>query len=359
MRILDRYLVRQVLPVWLWCLMVFISLSCLIDFFGQLDEILRYQVPAKTVFQYYLNFAPLVFVRASPMALLFAVAFIATRLARYQEFLAMNASGTSLLRASLPFLFVGWLGSLCVFLVNDRLVPQSMATYQRIRQEAFRGHPEDGVDNVAVMDNFNRLYHARKLDLQNHELSDLTILEHDWQNRPTKNLYASRAIWTKHGWLVLYGRIYRVGPGGQIQGEPEQFVERLLSYPVTPETFIQPEARPETMPYGQLRLLIARFRNLGMNNLKRYRAELLAKLTLPVMNLIVCLLGFAGSTQPQLRGHLRGLGMSLGWGLVYYVVVAIAQGLAKQVPIILVPLTMWAPHVAAVWWSLRVLRKVQ
>lgn len=359
MRILDRYVAKQLLPVWLWCLIVFIFLSCLIDLFEHLDEILRYRVPLETILQYYANFTPLVFVRASPLALLLTCAFIATRLTRHQEFLAMNASGTSLLRASVPFLFVGWLASLCVFFVNERLVPQTTAVYEWLRQEAFRGeNSNQPVENVAMMDAMNRLYHARELDLKGKELHDLTILEHDRQNHPIKSLYASRAVWTKHGWLLLYGRIYRMGARGELRGNPEPFVERLIAYPVSPKSFTQPESRPETMRFGQLRLLIARLKQIGITNVRRYQVELLAKLSLPLMNLVICLVGFAGSTRPQLRSHLQGLGTSLGWGILYYLGVGVGHSIGKQ-GILFAPvfLAVWAPHALAVWWCLRVLRR--
>jgi lipopolysaccharide export system permease protein len=359
MRILDRYAVRQLLPVWIWCLIVFVFLSCLIDLFEHLDEILRYHIPPETVLQYYLNFIPLVCVRASPLALLLSGAFVASRLSRYQELLAMNASGTSLLRASVPFLFAGWVVSLCVFAVNELVVPQTSTVYERLRQEAFRGREtRQTVENVAIMDSFNRLYHARKLDLKAKELHGLTILEHDWHNRPTKSLYATRAMWTKHGWLLLDGTIARVGPRGISQGDPEPFIERLISYPVTPESFSQPEAHPETMRYGQLRLLIARLKQTGMANVRRYAVELASKLTLPLMNLVVCLIAFAGSTQPQLRGNLRGLGISLGWGLLYYVFVGFWEGIGKK-GVLLIPVfvAVWTPHVLAVGGCLRVLRR--
>ena len=269
----------------------------------------------------------------------------------------MNASGTSLVRASVPFLFVGWLVSLLVFVVNDHVVTVTSAVYERLRQEAFRGRQaNEARENVAVMDSFNRLYHARALDLRGRELRDLTILEHDWQNHPTKTLYASRAVWTPHGWLLLYGTIYRVGPRGLLRGDPEPFVERLITYPITPESFTQPEARPETMRFGQLRVLVTRLRETGMANVRRHETELASKLTSPLMNLIMCLIAFAGSTQPQLRGHLRGLGVSLGWGMVYYLGVAVSMGIAKEwaVPVALVVL---APHLAATVWCLRLLRR--
>ena len=214
------------------------------------------------------------------------------------------------------------------------------------------------MENVATMDAFNRLYHARQLDLKHQELQDLTVLEHDRQNRPIKSLYAKRAIWTKHGWLLLYGTIYRVGPRGVLQGDPEPFVERLLGYPVTPETFAQPESHPETMHYGQLRLLITRLKQMGMANVRQYTVDLDAKLTLPLMNLVVCLLAFAGSTQLQLRGNLRGLGMSLAWGLVYYFGVGFGEGIGKRGILGIPPLiAVWTPHLIAVWWSVKVLRR--
>ena len=359
MRILDRYAVRQLLPVWLWCLVVFIFLSCLIDLFEHLDEILRYHIPVQTIVAYYLNFTPLVFVRASPLALLLSGAFVASRLSRHQEFLAMNASGTSLLRASVPFLFVGWLASLCVFVVNDRVVPRTTIAYEEIKEEAFRGSDDVSIfENVAVTDAFNRLYHARQLDMHTKELADLTVLEHDLRNTPTKSLYANRAIWTPHGWLLLYGTIYRVGPKGVLRGNPEPFVERLITYPVTPETFRRPAARPETMRFGQLRLLISRLRQIGLSNVRRYQVELCSKLTLPLMNVVVCLIAFAGSTQQKLRGNLQGLGLSLGWGLLYYVAVGCGDGIGKRgllsIPVVV---AVSLPHIFAVWWGLNVLRR--
>ena len=357
MRILDRYAARQLFPAWLWCLLVFVFLTCLIDLFEHLDEIQRYHIAAQTVLEYYLNFIPFVLVRASPLALLLGGAFIAGRLCRYQELLAMNASGTSVMRASVPFLFIGWLVAIGAFAVNDLLVPKTAKVYERIRREAFRGQDEDrGVENVAIMDAFNRLYHARQLDLKERELHDLTILEHDRQNRPIKSLYASRAIWTPHGWLLLYGTIYRVGPKGTLRGEPEPFVERLISYPVSPDSFSQSEARPETMRYAQLRLMLIRLKQTGMD-VRRYAVELASKLTLPLMNLVVCLIAFAGSTQPQLRGNLKGLGISLAWGLIYYFFVGFWEGVGKKgmLPVVV---AVWTPHLAAAWWCVRVLRRV-
>ena len=356
MRLLDRYIVRQIVPVWCWCLAIFIFLVCLVDLFGHLDEILRFRIAPSVVLTYYLNFAPQVVVEVSPLALLIGAAFLTTRLARHQELLAMNASGTSLMRSAVPFLFLGWITSLLVFTVNDRIVPQTTAVYERLRRDVFRGPaPDEPLEQVAILDTFNRLYHARALDLEQQELSDLTVLEHDWHNRPTKSLHASRAVWTPNGWLLLYGTIYRLDEAGHVRGSPQPFAERLIAYPVTPESFREPEATPKFMPFAQLRRLISHLERLGMTNVRHYTVELASKLSLPFMNVVACLIGFVVSTQTSQHGHLRGLGMSVVWGACYYVVVGVGQAIGKDgllPPIVAV----WLPHLVALWWCVRRLR---
>ena len=357
MRTLDRYLARQLIPVWIWCILVFVFMSCLIDLFEHLDEILRYRIHLRTILAYYLNFVPLVFVRASPLALLLSCAFVTMRLVRYQEFLAMNAGGMSLARASIPFVFIGWLVSLIVFGVNEGLVPDSAAAYEQLRFEMFQGkHHHHLMENVATLDGSNRLYHARLFNLKGQELTDLTILEHDAENRPKKTIYARRAIFTPHGWVLLNGTVTRVDSAGMLSGEPETFAERLMNFPVSPKSFRQSETEPETLRTGQLRRLISQLKGMGITNLRRYTTELASKITLPLMNVIVCLIGFIGSTRArQTRGHLRGLGTSLGWGVLYYIGVAVAQGIGKEgfLPVVV---AVWLPHLIAVGCCLRALR---
>ena len=357
MRILDRYVVRQLVPVWIWCIIIFVFVTVLIDLFGHLEEILRYHIPPQIIWHYYLNFTPLVFVQASPLALLLSTAFITTRLVRYQELLAMHVGGMSLLRAGMPFLFVGWLVSVLIFAVNERVVPQTSAVYERLRYETFRETQQDRVfENVATLDRANRLYHARLLDPAHRELEDLTILEHDASNQPTLSLYTPRAIFTRHGWLLLNGRISHLGPRGTLVGDPMPFVERLIPYPVTIESFRQPIAQPATMRYGELRALIRQLKAHGITNVRRYAVDLAAKMTLPLTNLLVCLIAFVGSTRRQGRTNMRGLGSSLGWGILYYLGVAASHGMGKEgfLPVVV---AVWLPHLVALWACVRVLRR--
>ena len=206
------------------------------------------------------------------------------------------------------------------------------------------------------MDHANRLYHARVFDTERQELSDLTILEHDAANQPKRSIYAQRALFTPHGLLLLSGTVTHLDPNGALQGEPEPFVERLVPLPVTPASFREYETEPETMRIAHLHQLVRQLKHIGITNVRRYQVELASKVALPFMNLVVCLIAFVGSTRQFLRGHLIGLGYSLGWGIAYYVGVAIAQGIGKEG--LLPPLAaVWLPHVIAVGCCVRAIRK--
>ncbi len=356
MKILDRYPARQLFPAWLWCLLIFVFLSVLIDLFEHLDEILRYAIPFHTILQYYVNFIPIVFVRACPLALLLSTAFIATRLVRYQELLAMSAGGVSRLRASIPFLFVGWVATVLVFLVNDRLVPQSVATYERLRQEAFRGETSQvSIErNVATMDRDNRLYHCREYDLHKRECLDVTILEQDRHNHPTRTITAKRATISDDGWRMEDGTLANLEPDGTLAGNLEAFQRELFVFPVTATELRQPDTELDRLSYTQLRDLMQRLRSVHVTNVRRLSVELGSRLAMPLMNVIVCLIAFAAATKPASRGRLQELGVSLGLGIGYYLIVGACQGMGKE-GFIPVAVGVWAPHVVAIamcWYAM-------
>ena len=105
-----------------------------------------------------------------------------------------------------------------------------------------------------------------------------------------------------------------------------------------------------------MRRLIAHLKANHITNIRRYATELTAKLTLPFMNVVMCVIAFIGATRRQRRGHLRGLGTSLGWGVLYYLGVAAGQGVAKEgfLPVVV---AMWAPHLIALGLCWRALRQ--
>ncbi len=125
MRLLDRYLLRELLVPLGYCLCGFLLLWITSDLFVTLSEFQRKGLAARDVAEYYLVVLPDFLVLVLPIALLLALLYALTNHARHQEITAIRAAGVSLWRLSLPYFGVGLLASLTLFAANEFWVPQS------------------------------------------------------------------------------------------------------------------------------------------------------------------------------------------------------------------------------------------
>src|SRR5436190_2049494 len=133
MRLLDRYLLRELLIPFAYCMGGILIFWISADIFSELNEFQRNRLTGLEVMQYYLVQLPemLVF-PLLPIVLLLALLYTLTNHARYNEVTAMRAAGISLWRVSLPYVAVRFLLSLVSSAMNEFWVPQSAATAQQI-----------------------------------------------------------------------------------------------------------------------------------------------------------------------------------------------------------------------------------
>ncbi|HWH70770.1 MAG TPA: LptF/LptG family permease, partial [Candidatus Sulfotelmatobacter sp.] len=125
MRLLDRYLLRELLVPLGFCLsgfLIFWITSDLITGLGQLQE---HKLLARDIAELYLVKMPEFIVLVLPIALLLALLYALTNHARYHEITAIRAAGISMWRLCLPYLSVGLVASLTLLVCNEFWVPNS------------------------------------------------------------------------------------------------------------------------------------------------------------------------------------------------------------------------------------------
>jgi len=133
MRLLDRYLLRELLvPLW-YCLSGFLLLWVVSDLITELSGLQEKRLYPSDIAQYYLVKAPEFLVLVLPIALLLALLYALTNHARHNEITAIRAAGVSLGRLCMPYLAVGFLASLAVLGLNEYCVPQSADLAEQIR----------------------------------------------------------------------------------------------------------------------------------------------------------------------------------------------------------------------------------
>jgi len=123
MRLLDRYLFRELLAPLAYCLIGIQAFATFITLFNDSSKIQESKLHLWDTLEYSvisaMDYLPIVL----PISLLLALLFALTNHARHNEITAMRAAGVSLWRVSVPYFLVGFLASLVLFALNEFCVP--------------------------------------------------------------------------------------------------------------------------------------------------------------------------------------------------------------------------------------------
>jgi lipopolysaccharide export system permease protein len=147
MRLLDRYLLRELLVPLAYCLGGFLVFYVAFDLIFHIRSFQEKHLGFTDMAAYYAVTLPeLLVVQVIPVSLLLALLYVMTNHSRHNELTAMRAAGVSLWRLSLPYLGVGvFLGGV-VFAMNELLVPPSAQKAKEILQSRQplenRSHPK-------------------------------------------------------------------------------------------------------------------------------------------------------------------------------------------------------------------------
>ena len=125
MRLLDRYLLRELLIPLSYCLGGFLIFSISFDLFAELDDLQKAQFGFLDVVVLYALKIPELLSVILPIALLLALLYALTTHARYNEITAIRAAGISVWRLSAMYLLVGILFSVTLFVIDEFWMPQS------------------------------------------------------------------------------------------------------------------------------------------------------------------------------------------------------------------------------------------
>jgi lipopolysaccharide export system permease protein len=204
MRLLDRYLLRELLVPLGYCLGGFLVFWISFDLLTQLEVFQQHKLHGSDVVEYYFVKAPEFLMVVLPIALLLALLYALTNHARHYELTAMRAAGVSLWRLCLPYLAVGFGASLVLFALNELWVPNSAEAAERILNQ--RLEKRKGADTRHLRRNLGftnsrdgRTWQIGAYNLKTHEMIDPKV---DWRlpDGSHRELIAKRAARTSGVW---------------------------------------------------------------------------------------------------------------------------------------------------------------
>jgi LPS export ABC transporter permease LptG/LPS export ABC transporter permease LptF len=348
-RILDEYVVREFLIMFILVLCGFVMLMLVFTFFELISDILRNRIPLSTVGQYLINLTPSMLYTIAPLAVLIAVLVTFGVLNRNSEIIAMKATGISLYRLVVPVVGIAAILAVSLFCFDEFYLPQANR-----RQEALRNiikgrpaqtvlHPEQrwifGQPNAGEP---GRIFYYQFFDPIQHEFANLSVFEFDPATFAiTRRIFASRVFWdSDHGkWN------FQNGWQRDIQGE-NSIAYREFSQTTfaelheDPGYFTKEEKQSQEMNFGELQSYISALRQSGFDTM-RLRVALWHKLAYPLVAIVMAGLAIPFALSMGKRGSLSGIAVAIGVALAYWVADSFfaALGNVNYLP---APLAAWS-----------------
>jgi lipopolysaccharide export system permease protein len=329
MTILSRYMAREFIRMAAACILGFLALFLVIDFMESADKLISNHAGASEIFRYYLYKVPGVFFMISPVAVLVAVLITVSLRARANEFTAMFSAGIGPLRAFAP-LFAG-----CVLISalslgsSEILAPQANRMAKeiaRLRVRAGRVAAQFSLNRYWIRGQ-NAILSAQVIDTGGRALHGFQYLEIDRNFRLLRRIDARTAEYDKGGkWLLRDGRERNFD--GDLRAVP--FREKEFTFPETVQGFLDGETSPDEMTYEQLSAYIGDSKGRGYD-VRRYEVDLHAKLSYPLLNVIVAMIAIPiALRRPRSGGVWRSIGAGLLIGFFCWMALSASLSLGRM-----------------------------
>jgi lipopolysaccharide export system permease protein len=335
MKVIDRYIIRELLFPIVSCCIILVTLILIADLFDKLDEILKFHVAIPIILRYYLCLIPYAFVQTISWATWLGTIFILVTFGFHNEIMAMKAAGLTISSIVRPVLFIGFLIGITVFLVGDRVVPKTYRTVKEIGDTYIAKKKQAGQEkiysNVTYYSGKNQIYFFRTFSAKKNQVDDVIMLWLDPAGgEGRQKIMARKGTWNEGLWEFENVTEYHMDSRGRILGEPRTFTTK--AYPemtFTPKDLVSVSSNSPFLSYRDLKQSIEKLKENGVN-VYAENVELHARMASPWQALVMMLISipFMAKTSSRKLIALNVLVcVALAFG--YHVTNAVAMALGK------------------------------
>lgn len=239
MRILDRYLIKRIAMSYFFILAIFVGLYLIIDIFSTLSDILKAKTPILVLFEYYLNTIPFILLKVSPIAILISTLFTFGELNKNNEILSIRASGTSILRISLPLIFFSIVISCFIFFLQEKIVIHSQKKVEDIKSRFIKRDLAHGSDekNLAFTSD-DMIFFAEKFSPKNKVLENVIIFTEDNNRIIIKKAICKKIIYKNQEWIGQDIVEYDLDKTGKMINFPNSWQSKKIQLKEKPHELI-------------------------------------------------------------------------------------------------------------------------
>jgi len=312
-KLLDRYVVRNFLQAYLYCIAGFISIWLIFDVSDNISTFIDEHVGFLLTAQYYATQLPEVLIILLPVSLLLALLFSLGRMSRANEIVSMLTAGISLPRILLPLISMGLLTVAASMALNYSLAPHAEQARKMFLSEA-RAHPERFIQGQI----FRNRTDARTWFIQNFRVGGNTfntvqVLQQDEHDNIVTNYLATRASYDPETktWQLENVKVVHYDPAGNIIEEQMYPSLKIDHWSETPFRLSSANARAEFLSLPELQEYLRFNADFPAALLAPFRTHFQYRLALPWTCLVVVCIAAPLGIGYSRRGVLSSVAASV------------------------------------------------
>jgi LPS export ABC transporter permease LptG len=254
-RLLDRYIIRNFVQPYIYCIVGFLSIWLIFDISDNISTLLDERVPLISVVQFYMAQMPQVLVILLPVSLLLALLFALGKMSRANEIVSMLTAGVSVPRVLVPLMGLGLLTTAASFALNYSLGPHAEIARKQFLEDNAR-RQEMGISGQIFRNRTdNRTWFIQHFKLNGNRFETVQILQQNENDEITRSYLATRAIYepeTKK-WRLELVKVIDYDAAGNIVHDELLPVIEISDWSETPYRLSSANVRAEFLSIPELR----------------------------------------------------------------------------------------------------------
>ena len=288
MRLLDRYVVRNFLQVYVYCIIGFLSIWLIFDISDNISTFIDEHFGFALTVRYYATQVPEVFVILLPVALLLALLFSLGRMSRANEIVSMLTAGVSIPRVLAPLIGMGLLTVAASLALNYSLAPHAEMAKKNFVATA-RAHQYNVQGQIFRNRTDLRTWFIQSFRPGHNIFNHVQVLQQDANDNIVENYLSPRATYHPESktWELENVKVVKYDVSGNITDEQIYPSLKIEHWSETPFRLGSANVRAEYLSFPELREYLHFNSDFPITLLAPFRTHLHYRLALPWTCLVV------------------------------------------------------------------------
>lgn len=324
LKLLDKYILKQVIEMFVMGVLVFTSIIFASDTFMTLiKQISKYGIPFKVALILVILSLPSIFVMTIPMGVLLSTVMTLNKLSLASELTVMRACGISFNTIAKPVFAFSVVMCLASFFINETVVPvmtkqsKDLALWAFCQKNIPEGKHDFTFQEVNDDRTLKRLFYVESCE--DKRFHNVTVL--DMANKDSIHvLQAQSGGSSPKGWIFENGIVYTIADEGKVLNST-YFGKTIAQFGVNLKKELNRNVANE---HNFLQLCNYILRNKHLENRQDLVIDLFDKVALPLTTIVLVLIGVPLAITPPRVRYNRGFLFSIFIIFAYYLIRALS-----------------------------------